>query len=86
MLKLAFCLALALACTHAYAIKDYQVTGPVLEITPSKIVIQKGRDKWEIARDANTQIDGTPAVGEKVTVHYSMNAIAIDEKTSKKSK
>ena len=32
-----------------------QVTGPVLEVTDSYIVVQKGEDKWQIARDANTK-------------------------------
>ena len=30
--------------------KTYQVTGPVLEIKDNIIVVQKGKDKWEIAR------------------------------------
>jgi len=30
----------------------YQVTGPVLEVTDSKIVVQKGDEKWELERDA----------------------------------
>ena len=31
--------------------KTYQVTGPVLELTNDVITVQKGKDKWQIARD-----------------------------------
>ena len=36
------------------AVRTYQVTGPVLEVTDSAIVVQKGSEKWEIARDVAT--------------------------------
>jgi hypothetical protein len=38
--------------------KTYQVTGPVLEVTPNTITVQKGNDKWELARDSKTKISG----------------------------
>jgi hypothetical protein len=47
--------------------KDYQVTGPILEVTDSMIAVQKGKDRWEIARDANTKASGEMKVGDKVT-------------------
>jgi hypothetical protein len=68
----------------AFAAKDYQVTGPVLEVTPVKIVVQKGKDKWEIARDSSTKMDGEPVVGSKVTVSYSMTATDVEVKGKKK--
>jgi len=34
----------------------YQVTGPVLELKDDVIVVQKGKDKWEIARGKATGI------------------------------
>ena len=34
--------------------KTYQVTGPILEVTDASIVVQKGDEKWEVARDAKT--------------------------------
>lgn len=58
----------------------YQVTGPVLEATATKIVIQKENEKWEIARSAETKITGEVKVGEKVTVHYTMSAASIEVK------
>jgi LysM repeat protein len=36
--------------------KTYQVTGPVLAVTPTTITVQKGDDKWEIARSNKTKI------------------------------
>jgi hypothetical protein len=61
----------------------YQATGPVLELTDSKIVIQKDTEKWEFARTPSTKVTGTLKVGEKVTVHYSMTATSIESKAEK---
>lgn len=58
----------------------YQVTGPVLEVTDSKIVVQKDNEKWEIARDASTKTSGAVKKGDKVTVEYSMTASKITVK------
>jgi len=62
----------------------YQVTGPVLEVTPTKIVVQKGKEKWEIARDPSTKAPAAVKVGDKVTVEYSMTATDIEVKAAKK--
>jgi len=64
------------------AVKDYQVTGPVLEVGPDKIVVQKGKDRWEIARDASTKM-GDVKVGDKVTIHYRMTATDVEGKPAK---
>lgn len=63
--------------------KTYQVTGPVLELTPETIVVQKGEEKWEIARDAATAVTGDLKVGAKVTIEYSMKAKSIEVKPTK---
>jgi uncharacterized protein YggE len=64
---------------------SYQVTGPILSVTPTTITIQKDADKWEIARDAATPVKGGELkVGTKVTVKYRMTAISIDVKDAKK--
>lgn len=65
------------AATSAWA---YQVTGPVLELTDTKIVVQKGKEKWELARTPDTKVSGDLKVGAKVTVEYSMSAKAIEVK------
>jgi hypothetical protein len=66
--------------------KDYQVTGPVLEVTSSMIAVQKGKDRWELARDSNTKASAEPKVGDKVTIHYSMTATNIEVKAEKGAK
>ena len=63
--------------------KDYQVTGPVLEVTDTMIAVQKGKDRWEIAKDANTKSGGEVKVGDKVIVHYTMTATSIEAKAAK---
>jgi hypothetical protein len=64
--------------------KDYQVTGPVLEVTDSMIAVQKGKDRWEVARDSSTKTTGEIKKGDKVTVHYSMTATNIEVKGAEK--
>ncbi len=66
--------------------KDYQVTGPVLEVTSSMIAVQKGKDRWELARDSSTKASAEPKVGDKVTIHYSMTATNIEVKAAKAEK
>jgi hypothetical protein len=66
--------------------KTYQVTGPVLELTSDMIVVKKGNDRWEIARDANTKVTGDLKVGATVTIQYRMTAAAIDVKAAKEPK
>lgn len=77
---------LALASASALAApKTYQVTGPVLEMTDTTIVVQKGKERWELTRDANTKITGDPKVGSKVTIDYSMSAATVTTKEDKKA-
>lgn len=63
--------------------KTYQVTGPVLEIKDNIIVVQKGKDKWEVARDKDTKVKGDLKVGSKVTIEYRMTAATIEVKDVK---
>jgi len=66
--------------------KTYQVTGPVLEATDSMIAVQKGKDRWEIARDSNTKVTGDLKVGAKVTITYTMTATEAEVKAGKEAK
>ena len=70
----------------AGAPKTYQVTGPVLELKDDMIVVQKGKDRWEIARGADTKVTGELKVGSKVTIEYRMNAATIEVKDAGKKK
>jgi len=79
--------SLLVASSALAAVKTYQVTGPVLEVNDTMIAVQKGKDRWEIARDASTKITGDLKVGSKVTIEYRMSATAVDVKAApKKSK
>jgi ribosomal protein S1 len=64
----------------AEAAKTYQVTGPIVELTDKTITVQKGDERWEIARNENTHIEGELKVGQKVTVHYRMTATRVESK------
>jgi hypothetical protein len=83
LLLAAFLVSLPL---FAAAPKTYQVTGPVLELTADTIVVQKGKDRWEIARDAATKVTGDLKVGSKVTIEYRMTAATIEVKPEKAAK
>jgi uncharacterized cupredoxin-like copper-binding protein len=84
LLLAAVCSA-ALITTSARAAdtKSYQVTGPVLEVTPTSFTVQKGDEKWEIARDKGTKMNGEVKVGAKVTIYYRMVATEVEIKESK---
>ena len=69
----------------AASTKTYQVTGPVLEVSDTMIAVQKGKDRWEIARDASTKVTGDLKVGAKVTIEYRMTATSVDVKAAKGS-
>jgi hypothetical protein len=77
---------LAASSLNAADTKTYQVTGPVLEVTPTAITAQKGNDKWEIARDGKTKITGDLKVGTKVTIYYTMVAAEVEVKATKGKK
>jgi len=87
-----FLLALAAAATliltpsaaRAADAKTYQVTGPILEITDTYIVVQKGEDKWQLARNKDTKANAALKVGAKVTIEYQMVAKDIEVKSDKK--
>ena len=64
----------------AYA---YQVTGPVLDVTDTKIVVEKDKEKWEIARDKDTKGDKNIKKGDRVTIQYNMTATSIESKETK---
>ena len=76
----ALLLAMQLCSQGAETVKTYQVTGPVLEINDKTIVVQKGDERWEIAREEGTKIKGTVKVGQKVTIQYRMIATVVEAK------
>lgn len=91
MKKIKYLLVVAGLCLAASRLtaadaKDYQVTGPVLEVTPSYIVVQKGDEKWQIATSKDTKGLADAKVGDKVTIYYKMSASEIEAKPVKADK
>jgi ribosomal protein S1 len=81
--------SLGLSSVALGGVKDYQVTGPILEINDSMIVVEKSKGKnerWEIARDSNTKAPADLKVGDKVTIHYTMTATNVEAKADKAEK
>jgi hypothetical protein len=78
--------SLALSSVAFAGAKTYEVSGPVLEVNDSMIVVQKGKDRWEINRDANTKVTGDLKVGEKVKITYTMSATDVEVKAGKGKK
>lgn len=75
------------ATTHgAPQARTYQVTGTVLELTESTIIVQKGDEKWQVARDKGTKTNGDLKVGAKVTIQYRCVATDVEVKPQKAEK
>jgi hypothetical protein len=64
--------------------KTYQVTGPVLEVKDDVVVVQKGKDKWEMNKAQAKTEGGELKVGSKITITYTMTAESIEVKPEKK--
>lgn len=87
MKRIALALLLGSLAAPAFAAtKTYQVTGPVLEVTDDAITVQKGKEKWEIARTPETKVTGELKKGEKVTIEYRMSAASVEVKAAKAAK
>jgi hypothetical protein len=89
ILSLIAAITLALSGAVSVAgVQDYQVTGPVAEVSDTMIVVEKGakKERFEIARDSNTKTSGDIKKGDKVTVHYTMTATNIEMKAGKGKK
>jgi hypothetical protein len=63
--------------------KDYQVTGPVVDVKDDVIVVKKGNENWEIARDKNTKAPADIKKGDRVMIKYKMTATSIESKDAK---
>ena len=66
--------------------KDSQVTGSVVDVKDDVIVVKKGNENWEIARDKNTKTTGEIKKGDRVMIKYKMTATSIEGKEPTKPK
>jgi hypothetical protein len=78
-----FVAALFLSTASLAVAKDYQVTGPVVDVKDDMIIVKKGTDNWEIARDKDTKTTGEIKKGDKVMIKYKMTATSIDAPKAK---
>ncbi len=87
-LKILSALVAVAFATTAFA---YQVTGEVVEVTPTTIVVKatggknKG-EKFEMSRGADTKVTGELKAGTKVTVEYAIAAKSVEVKAEKPTK
>ena len=78
-------IAVAFVASASFALaKDYQVTGPVVDVKDDQIVVKKGTENWEIARDKDTKTTGEIKKGDRVTIKYKMTATNIESKSTAK--
>jgi len=81
-----FAVMLFLSAASLVAAKDYQVTGPVVDVKEDVIIVKKGNENWEIARDKNTKTTGDIKKGDRVMIKYKMTATSIEGKEPTKAK
>ena len=78
--------AIFLSAASVVAARDYQVTGPVVDVKDDVIIVKKGNENWEIARDKNTKTSGDIKKGDRVMIKYKMTATSIEGKETTKAK
>lgn len=75
---------LILTSSFAFA-KDYQVTGIVLDVTTTSVIVDKKGEKFEIGLPSGVKTTGGEIKkGSKVTVYYKMTASEVEIKADKK--
>jgi hypothetical protein len=77
---------LGVATAFAAGPREYQVTGPVLDVTNDAITVEKDKEKWEIARTKDTKVTGDLKKGARVTIKYTMTAASVEVKDAGKGK
>ncbi|HVO52437.1 MAG TPA: hypothetical protein VMV60_15695 [Thermoanaerobaculia bacterium] len=78
--------AFLLFSSAAFALDDFQVTGEVKEKTADTITVMKGKERFQIGIAADTKGAADVKVGDKVTIHYKMNAVSVESKSAAKTK
>ena len=76
---------LAFASFAADQPNKYQVTGQVVEVTDTSVTIQKGDEKWDLARKKPLKGAANLKVGDKVTIYYHMVADEVIAKPTGKT-
>ncbi len=74
-----------LACAilgYAAGAKNYQVTGPITDISADTITVTKGSEAFQINLPKGTKGAESLKKGDKVTVYYAMTATSVESKTA----
>lgn len=58
--------------------KTVRVTGMLAELRDDLIVIEKGKERWEILRTPGTAIKGELRKGAKVSIEVRMSAASVE--------
>jgi hypothetical protein len=73
-------LVLGAAVTGFAATHNYQYTGTVKEVSPSKLDVDKGGQVWDFVLDEATKGGHEVREGDHVTVTYRMLATKVEKK------
>lgn len=60
------------------SIRPIRITGQVADVRDDVVVIQKGKERWEVARHPGTRIKGELRKGARVTVDFRAVAATIE--------
>lgn len=58
--------------------KTVRVTGMLAELRDDLIVIEKGKERWEILRTPGTAVKGELKKGAKVSIEIRMSAASVE--------
>jgi hypothetical protein len=73
-------IVLGAAVTGFAATHNYQYTGIVKEVSPSKLDVSKGSEVWDFVVDETTKGGHEVREGDHVTVTYRMLATKVEKK------
>jgi len=71
-------IALVLATPVSADPKTVRVTGMLAELRDDLIVIEKGKDRWEVLRTPGTAVKGELKKGARITIEVRMSAASIE--------
>jgi len=79
-----FLIGLLVSFAAQAATRAILITGPITDVREDMIVIQKGKQQWEIARGPSTKVRGELRKGALVTIEVYLSAGTIDVREEKK--
>ena len=85
LLGIALLTAVGAAFAHDLKVDDFQVTGNVTAVDADSMTVMKGKERFQIAKDKDSKGAADVKVGDKVTVHYKMYAVSVENKGEAKA-